>query len=171
MHADVLPFFEELRKARKCPDSNDPLSSLRVGIISNSDDRVSSILDSLGLRVGSRRYGMSLETSNLDGQGRDDIDFVALSYDVGVEKPDQKIFDAARELGAMGSELEPGECLHVGDDFIKDVRAAEAAGWKSLRVDRSREKENNLTRQGGLGVEGLVELVSILRMGYTDHLH
>ena len=171
MHADVLPFFEHLRKARNCPDPIDPLSSLRVGIISNSDDRVSSILDSLGLRVGSRRYGVSSETSNPDGQGQDDIDFVALSYDVGVEKPDRRIFDAARELGAMGGELEPDECLHVGDDFVKDVRAAEAAGWNSVIVDRSREKENNLTRQSGLRVEGLVELVLILRMGDTDHLH
>lgn len=163
LHADVLPFFQELRKARKCPDSNDPLSSLKVGIISNSDDRVSSILSSLGLRVGPCRYGISSETCNLDHPARDDIDFVALSYDVGVEKPDQKIFDAARELGAMGSDLEPGECLHVGDDFVKDVQAAEAAGWKSLKVDRSKEEGNASWRRSRLGVEDLIELISILR--------
>lgn len=108
---------------------------------------------------------MSSEPSNRD---RDDIDFVALSYDVGAEKPDRKMFDAARELGG---ELEPDECLHVGDDLVKDVQAAEAAGWHSVIVDRSREKKNSLTGESGLKVEGLVELVLILRMGYTDHLH
>lgn len=173
LHADVLPFFRELRKARTCPDSDDSLSSLRVGIISNSDDRVSSILSSLGLRVGPRRYGMSSESWDM-GQGRDDIDFIALSYDVGVEKPDRKIFDAARELGAMGSDLEPGECLHVGDDPVKDVQAAEAAGWKSLKVDRAREKGNHLSKHGNLAVEDLMELMSILRMdekSSMDNLH
>lgn len=117
---------------------------------------------------------MSSETCNLDGPAHDDIDFVVLSYDVGVEKPDQKIFDAARELGAMGSELEPGECLHVGDDFVKDVQAAEAAGWKSLKVDRSREGGNASWRRSRLGVEDLFDLISILRTDgkpSTDHLH
>lgn len=115
---------------------------------------------------------MSSESWDL-GHGRDDIDFVVLSYDVGVEKPDRKIFDAARELSAIGSDLEPGECLHVGDDFVKDVQAAEAAGWKSLKVDRSR-KGNHLSKHGSLGVEDLMELMSILRMhekSSTDHLH
>lgn len=174
----MLPFFQELRKARSNyqPNLHDPLfSSLTVGIISNSDDRVSSILSSLGLRVGPRRYGTSTESWNPDGQGGDgdddDIDFVALSYDVGVEKPDRKIFDAARQLGAIGgSDLEPGECLHVGDDFVKDVRAAEGAGWKGLKVDRPTEKEN---RSSGHGVGDLIELMSILRMdgkSSTNHL-
>lgn len=174
LHADVLPFFQELGKARTHPDCNDALSSLSVGIISNSDDRVSSILSSLGLRVGSRRYGISPEPWNLAGQDRNDIDFVTLSYDVGVEKPDPKIFDAARELGAIGSDLEPGECLHVGDDFVKDVGAAEAAGWKSLRVDRSTQKDNDLRRHSRPAVADLSELMAILRMGgesSTEHLH
>lgn len=115
---------------------------------------------------------MSLEASNMDVRDRDDIDFVALSYDVGVEKPDRKIFDAARDLGVMGNDLEPGECLHVGDDFLKDVQAAEAAGWRSLRVDRSRGKENRIWRYSRLEVEDLVDLISVLRMdgnSSTDH--
>lgn len=174
LHPDVLPFFQALRKAKKSPDSNDPLSSLRIGIISNSDDRVPSILSSFGLRVGPRRHGGSSETCNPDRQGRDDIDFVALSYDVGVEKPDPKIFEAARELGAMGGDLEPGECLHVGDDLVKDARGAEAAGWKSLNVDRSGEKDHHLRKLSSLhGVEDLAGLISMLRMdeeSSTDQL-
>lgn len=169
MHADVQPFFEQLRNARKRPDPNNPLSALRVGILSNSDDRVSSILDSLGLRVGPRRYGMSPEPPSRDGQGRDDIDFVALSYDIGVEKPDRKMFDAARELGAMGEDLEPDECLHVGDDLVKDVQAAEAAGWNSVRVDSSRGKKPNFPRQSGLEVQGLSELSMMLQVNGREN--
>ena len=31
------------------------------------------------------------------------------------------------------------ECLHVGDDLEKDYKAAQAAGWRSVLLDRERE--------------------------------
>src|SRR6185436_16098425 len=82
----------------------------RVGIVTNSDDRVPGILESFGLRIGPGRCadpggggeaephgGVASGEGDEDGSGFD-VDFVALSYDVGVEKPDRRIFDAAREL-------------------------------------------------------------------------
>lgn len=64
----------------------------------------------------------------------DDINFVIMSYDVGSEKPESKIFDAAKRIL-------PGEerFLHVGDDVHKDYYAAKRAGWEGVLLDRGTE--------------------------------
>lgn len=72
----------------------------------------------------------------------EDINFVVTSYDVGVEKPDMKIFDAARALGSMGRDLQPSECLHVGDKGKEDFQSAQAAGWKSLLLARDVRRDH-----------------------------
>ena len=122
----VLELFQQLRETRSF--TND---SLRVGVITNSDERVPSILSDLGLRVGNGRYGLSNQVSDRS----EDINFVAMSYDIGFEKPDPRIFDAARKLGSIGNKtLEPYECMHVGDDVYKDLYAARAVGWRGYVV-------------------------------------
>lgn len=111
----------------------DPTSTkLIIGIITNSDDRIPSILSSLGLKVGSRRHGLD-KAANLNME--EDISFVAMSYDVGVEKPAHDIFDAATELVP---DYNPANdrLVHVGDDPLKDFHGAEAAGWEGLLLDR-----------------------------------
>ncbi len=111
-----------------------------VGVITNSDDRVPGILASFGLRVRPLRYGA---LDQQDGEPRDapfDIDFHCMSYDVGFEKPDPRIFRAAEEelLPAvlarrghpLGSNPPPTwDKLYVGDEAHKDVEGARAAGW------------------------------------------
>ncbi|MBN9008657.1 MAG: HAD-IA family hydrolase, partial [Rhizobiales bacterium] len=50
----------------------------------------------------------------------------------GADKPDAAIFEAAASsLGAT-----PSDCLHVGDDPVRDRQGAEAIGMKSFLVDR-----------------------------------
>jgi len=65
------------------------------------------------------------------------IDFVTLSYDVGVEKPHRRIFEAAfleAKSLAGGDDTEWAK-VHVGDDMEKDVVAARSAGWESILWD------------------------------------
>ena len=114
-----------------------PLSSTSVGVLSNSDDRIPLILSDLGLGVGKLRYHVHNSTLHPDANCPNDIDFVALSYDTGYEKPSTEAFGAARRLGTHVSDgIE--QLFHVGDDVEKDVRGAGAAGWKGILLDRNR---------------------------------
>jgi len=132
-----------------------------IGIVTNSDARVPSILSSLGLVVGPLCYGGpdSRAQSLSDCKSiENDIDFVVTSYDVGHEKPDSRIFGAARELaGEMlgrGVTLDDFECVHVGDEVAKDVYGARGAGWKGVRLVRELEE----------GKTGDVDEISSLNM-------
>ncbi len=130
-----------------------------LGIITNSDDRVLPVLSSLNTSVASRRYGSDAKAYPLPWQLNDnsDVQFVILSYDVGFEKPDRRIFDAAKEQVHAEENLECGY-LHVGDDLEKDARGAEAAGWTGVLLDRDNQYENS----GVPCVRSLAELGDIV---------
>ena len=76
----------------------------RVAVISNADGRVRGLLENAGL-------GTLLE-------------FVLDSAEIGVEKPDPRIFHAA----TTRLELEPSACAYVGDIYEIDVLGAAGAG-------------------------------------------
>ena len=76
----------------------------RVAVISNADGRVRGLLEKAG-------FGKLLE-------------FVLDSAEIGVEKPDPRIFHAA--TGRMG--LSPAVCAYVGDIYEIDVVGAAGAG-------------------------------------------
>jgi FMN phosphatase YigB (HAD superfamily) len=61
------------------------------------------------------------------------IDVVVASSDVGVEKPDSRIFaETVRRLG-----VRPEEAIHVGDLVEDDLNGAVAAGLGAVLIDRS----------------------------------
>ena len=142
---DVVPLLKQLRsqKARR----------VVIGVITNSDNRTASILTSLGVRVSPLHYGEERpEQSSLgDSSEKDfDVDFTVLSYDVGAEKPDGRMFEAAEEvLGTLlrreeaagspadaGASAEAWSKVYVGDEYEKDVVGATRAGWKAVLVER-----------------------------------
>jgi putative hydrolase of the HAD superfamily len=86
---------------------------LKLGVISNFDDRVYSVMHSLGIR----EY----------------FDAVTLSSETGFSKPQPEIFAAA--IRALG--VPAGEILMVGDNPRDDVEAGARAGLKTLLIDRS----------------------------------
>jgi putative hydrolase of the HAD superfamily len=86
---------------------------LRLAVISNWDERLPLLLKRLGLTPL--------------------FDAIVTSSEVGVEKPDGRIFaETVKRLG-----VEPGEALHVGDSPLEDVEGAIAAGMEAVRLDRS----------------------------------
>jgi FMN phosphatase YigB (HAD superfamily) len=103
-------------------------NKLFVGVISNSDARMVPVLSSLGIRVGA-----PTDTSHLQ--------FVGLSQDLGVAKPDRRIFDLAEKL-VRDDLLPPDQAtdaitkIHIGDSLTKDVRGANRAGWHTVFLDR-----------------------------------
>ena len=86
-------------------------AGLRAAVISNSNGSVRSILDSLGL------------TTHLD--------FVLDSTEVGVEKPDPRIF----ELALTEARVVPGEAVYIGDLYSIDVRGARGSGMRAVLLD------------------------------------
>ena len=98
---------------------------LRLGVVSNFDGRLPSILDGLGL----------------------DVDAVVWSTRTGAAKPARAIFEAA--AAALGVPL--AELCHVGDDRDADVRGAEAAGARAIHLDRSGASAESLTTLVALG--------------------
>ncbi|KAG0165820.1 Haloacid dehalogenase-like hydrolase domain-containing protein 3 [Apophysomyces sp. BC1015] len=85
-----------------------------MGIISNSDERLVSVVESFKLD----QY----------------FEFVMPSCLAGYEKPHSEIFKKALRL--VGSSIEPEEALHIGDDETKDYRGALAAGWNAVLLER-----------------------------------
>jgi len=96
------------------PPALDALQSrgLRLGIISNFDERLYQIVPALGLQD---RFRVNLPSTN-----------------AGVAKPDRRIFlEALRRL-----KVEPPAALYVGDEPDSDAAGAAAAGIRCLLVDR-----------------------------------
>lgn len=97
----------------------------------------------MGVRVNPLHYADSPTPSqpSKTTDGNFDIDFTVLSYDVGFEKPDKRIFTAADEMlnsTLQQQEVNPEEWrkVYVGDEYAKDVVGATQAGWKAVLIDR-----------------------------------
>lgn len=145
-----MPILQQLRGTQPRADG----SRVVVGVVTNSDHRVPGILTSLGLRVGPLRYGEDASRTSSTGEAHD-VDFVVMSYDVGCEKPDTRMFRAAEELlmklpAAEGTELSAWERIYVGDEYAKDVVGATGAGWKAVLVGR----EAAIKHEGVVSLEG-----------------
>jgi putative hydrolase of the HAD superfamily len=85
---------------------------LTVGIISNWDSRLSGVLAGLGL-------GEYVST-------------IVSSAEVGLHKPDPRIFELACErLG-----VKPQRAAHVGDHHYADYLGAQALGMRAVLIDR-----------------------------------
>jgi putative hydrolase of the HAD superfamily len=119
---DTVPVLEELQRRR-----------YRMGIISNWDHRLFSIVEQLGLTP----Y----------------FEHVTASAAVGSAKPGKKIFEAA--LAAM--KASPHECLHVGDSLEDDFHGASRAGLSAVLLDRHRKAYNDVVR-----IESLRDLPALL---------
>ena len=131
--------FEALRRLKRPSTAVGAATQFAIGVITNSDDRVPSVLSSLGLKVGPRRYGVGVESPDPHFDMEDDVDFVVMSYDVGYEKPSRDVFDAAKQLvWSNWGDPDHEDCfIHIGDDFKKDFEGAQRAGWESVLLDRN----------------------------------
>ena len=68
-----------------------------------------------------------LETSGLKPY----LDWLVVSGDVGVHKPDPALFAYAAEKHG----LKPEECVYVGDHPVNDIQGALGAGMKAIRMN------------------------------------
>jgi putative hydrolase of the HAD superfamily len=113
--AELWETFARGSRWRVFPDAERVLETLRsrgytLGVLSNWDGRLHSVLSETGLR--------SL------------FNAVVISSEVGAEKPEEKIFRAAESFLGVA----PAQCLHVGDSRAHDIDGARRSGWRALRV-------------------------------------
>lgn len=104
---DALYVLEEIGKWKTFLGTAAP----KVGVISNFDERLHVLLESLGIAHH--------------------FDFVLTSKECGMEKPSRQIFDIA--LTRCGI-YDRTQAVHVGADFEPDIGGAAAAGWNAVFV-------------------------------------
>lgn len=118
VYPDVLEFLKEAKS--KHPD-------VVLGIISNTDPIVYTLLQNLGLYEYFKPH-------------------IFLSYDLDLKKPSKEIFEYALENMAKtyptlveDNDLETlrSRCWHIGDEAVNDMHGAEKAGWNGVLVDRN----------------------------------
>ncbi|NXJ14838.1 HDHD3 protein, partial [Odontophorus gujanensis] len=105
--------FCSARNWELLPGASETLSwcrrrGLRMGVVSNFDNRLESILVQCNLRHH--------------------FHFVLTSESAGAAKPDPEIFRAALRLGGVL----PEQAAHIGDDYSSDYRAAQEVGMHSF---------------------------------------
>jgi putative hydrolase of the HAD superfamily len=113
---ELYAHFSSPAAWRLYPDAIETVRTLRergyrTGLISNWDDRLTGLLRGFGL--------LAL------------LDPVVVSYRVGAEKPDPRIFRTA----LAEADVPPRRALMVGDDEEADVRGARAVGMAAVLID------------------------------------
>jgi len=137
---DFLPFVNQVRDAiryRPFPDVLPTLRSLRrwgktLAVVSNWDPALPTLLAELGLA--------------------EFFAFILPSAEIGVEKPDGRIFSLA--LQRLG--LEPQEVVHIGDSYEADVVGARAVGITPILLDR----QDKARYQDVIRIGRLTELIA-----------
>ena len=137
---DFLPFVNQVRNAiryRPFPDVLPTLRSLRrwgktLAVVSNWDPALPTLLAEVGLA--------------------EFFAFILPSAEIGVEKPDGRIFSLA--LQRLG--LEPQEVVHIGDSYEADVVGARAVGITPILLDR----EDKARYQDVICIGSLTELIA-----------
>ncbi len=117
----VFHAFEDHRSWRLFPETSAILAQLKardleLGIISNFDSRLFTVIRGLGIA--------------------DSFDTVTISSLAQAAKPSPKIFRIALEKHA----IDPEEALHVGDSLREDVEGATKAGLQAVLLDRKGPK-------------------------------
>ncbi len=120
---DTVPVLQDLKA-----------NGFRLGIISNWDHRLFSIVEQLGLSP----Y----------------FEQVTASSAVGIAKPGKRIFEAA--LQAM--RVPASESLHIGDSLEDDYHGASRAGLKAVLLNRQRKAYNGVVR-----IDSLRQLPGLLK--------
>jgi putative hydrolase of the HAD superfamily len=113
----VFQVFEDPKSWQLFPETAEVLSGLKgegleLGIISNFDSRLFSVMRGLGIA--------------------DAFQTVTISSLTRAAKPAPKIFHLALEKHAV----DPEEALHVGDSLRDDVEGARQAGLHAVLLDR-----------------------------------
>lgn len=85
------------------------------------------------------------------------IDEIVLSDDIGINKPDRRLFEYAMEKTA---DLNPGHHLMIGDNLSTDIAGAIGAGWHAIWLDTGNNGDKTGTETPGISC--LKEVLSLI---------
>ncbi|MBW4561700.1 MAG: HAD family hydrolase [Mojavia pulchra JT2-VF2] len=109
VYPDVLPALISWRRL-----------GIQLGVVSNFDSRIYSVLQSLGLR--------------------DFFKSITISTQARAAKPDPQIFAVALEK----HECSPEAAWHIGDSLEDDYNGAKAAGLRGILINREQNSTLNI---------------------------
>ena len=111
----------------------------RIGLITNGQTRIQyGKIDRLGIR--------------------DEFEFIIVSEEAGVKKPDPGIFDMAlRRLG-----LPPAACLYIGDHPVNDIEGAARAGMGTIWLQVNQPWREGLSAEPLHTIRRLSDLFELL---------
>ena len=135
----VFRVFEDHRSWRLFPETASTLARLKardleLGIISNFDSRLFTVMRGLGITEA--------------------FDTVTISSLAQAAKPAPQIFQIALEKHAV----DPEEALHIGDSLRDDVEGAKKAGLHAVLLDRDGKQQGEDVRT----IRSLDELFPLL---------
>ena len=102
----------------------------------------------------------SLQNIKLDTAGiRDMFDVVVVSGDIGIYKPDRRIFDEAIRRAGVKNE----EAMFVGDHPVNDIEGALSADMQVVRMNYGDFKGKGLGKEGVTAeIESITELLNYI---------
>jgi putative hydrolase of the HAD superfamily len=131
---EVWRFYDDVESALRLLRSR----GLKIGVVSNWDTRLKTISEGLGLTPL--------------------VDFIVISAEVGVRKPDPGIFRMALDRAGVRAE----DAIHVGDLLEEDVEGARRAGVRAVLIDRKKRITPGGPPAGVRVVTTLAELMHLL---------
>lgn len=116
-------------------------------------------LRSRGVRIGCLSNGFKeVQFRKIRNAGLEPwIDIVVLSDDIGINKPDRRIFDYAMQRTA---DTDPSHHLMIGDNPQTDIAGALASGWPAIWYHPRRAFPGIPCPAGALEVTDLREIIS-----------
>ena len=69
---------------------------------------------------------------------KDFFDYIIASHEIGIRKPDKRIFLKLIEK----FDVKPEEILMVGDSIEMDIKPAKLLGWKTALINRDKKKSS-----------------------------
>jgi putative hydrolase of the HAD superfamily len=129
---DLFAHFARAESWELFPDTRPALRflrrhGLRLGIVSNFDDRLIAICNGLDIA--------------------DSFEAIVMSARVGYAKPDPRIFAVALQRFGVG----PTDAIHVGDSAVDDLQGGQAAGLHTILLQRKTDGERNAAAIHDLG--------------------
>lgn len=97
-----------------------------------------------------------IQYGKIDRMGiRDEFDFIIVSEEAGCKKPDSRIFEAA----INHLQLQPEQCIYVGDHPINDMEGAYKAGMETVWMKVNQPWRDGLSAKPLHTIERLDELL------------
>jgi putative hydrolase of the HAD superfamily len=115
---------------------------------------------SAGFRLGVITNGLpDVQYQKIEAIGlRDVFSCIVLSEEIGIRKPDPRIFHHA----ANALQIQPVNCLYVGDSYRNDVIGAKSAGMRACWYNPGLSTPENTDKEADFTITSLGDLTRIL---------